>query len=149
MSLFEEMVYNRKDLQMGKSEIKVSVIVPIYNVEKFLSKCIETIINQSYKNLEIILVDDGSPDRSGEICDEYAAKDKRIKVIHQKNSGVSSARNAGINAATGDYVCFADGDDYLMPDYVEYLMDLAVRNDADISLTTDMFSNYQLNQVKK
>jgi glycosyltransferase involved in cell wall biosynthesis len=133
---------------MDNNEIKVSVIVPIYNVGRFLSKCIETIINQTYHNLEIILVDDGSPDQSGEICDEYAAKDTRIKVIHQKNSGVSSARNTGVDIATGDYVCFVDGDDYLMPDYVEYLLDIAVCNDADISLTTEMFGNYQLNQVK-
>ncbi|SDH73809.1 glycosyltransferase family 2 protein [Desulfosporosinus hippei] len=134
---------------MENSEVKVSVIIPIYNVGKFLGKCIETIINQTYYNIEIILVDDGSPDHSGRICDEYAAKDKRIKVIHQKNAGVSSARNAGINAASGDYICFVDGDDYLMPDYVEYLLDLAVRNDADVSLTTEMFSNYNLNQIKK
>lgn len=134
---------------MNNSKIKVSVIVPIYNVDKFLGKCIETIINQSHNNLEIILVDDGSPDSSGKIADEYANKDNRIKVIHQKNAGVSAARNTGINAATGEYICFADGDDYLMPDYVEYLLDLAIQNKADISLTTHMFSNYTLNQIKK
>lgn len=134
---------------MDNNQIKVSIIVPIYNVGKFLSKCIESIIGQSHKNLEIILVDDGSPDCSGDIADEYATKDKRIKVIHQKNAGVSSARNAGINVATGEYICFADGDDYLMNDYVEYLLNLAIKNNADISLTTEMFGNYQLNQVKK
>lgn len=134
---------------MDNSKIKVSVIVPIYNVDKFLDKCIESIINQSHKNLEIILVNDGSLDLSGKIADEYAVKDDRIKVIHQKNSGVSSARNSGINVATGEYICFADGDDYLMSDYVEYLLALAVENNADVSLTTKMFSNYQLNQIKK
>ena len=134
---------------MDSNDIKVSIIVPIYNVEQYLHKCIESIINQSYSNLEIILVDDGSPDSSGKIADEFATNDKRIKVIHQKNAGVSSARNAGIDAATGEYICFADGDDYLMIDYVEYLLDLAVKNDADISLTTQMFSNYQISQVKK
>ncbi|MDA8226457.1 MAG: glycosyltransferase [Desulfitobacterium hafniense] len=134
---------------MGNDEIKVSVIVPIYNVERYLSKCIETIIKQSHKNLEIILVDDGSKDSSGEISDRYAVKDKRIKVIHQMNSGVSAARNAGIDESTGDYICFSDGDDYLMPDYVDYLLKIAIQNNADISLTTEMFSNYNLNQIKK
>lgn len=131
------------------NEVKVSVIIPVYNVGKFLYKCIKTVIKQTYHNLEIILVDDGSQDHSGKICDEFAARDQRIKVFHQKNAGVSTARNVGINAATGDYICFADGDDYLMPDYVEYLLDLAVCNNADISLTTKMFGNYQLQQVKK
>lgn len=134
---------------MDNSKIKVSVIVPIYNVDKFLPKCIESIINQSHKNLEIILVDDGSPDSSGKIADEYAMKDNRITVIHKENSGVSAARNSGIDVATGEYICFADGDDYLMNDYVEYLLNLSVNNNADISLTTKMFSNYQLKQVKK
>lgn len=134
---------------MNNENVKVSIIVPIYNVEKYLKKCIESIIRQTHSNLEIILVDDGSPDSSGEIADRYANKDKRIKVIHQKNSGVSAARNVGINAATGEYICFADGDDYLMDDYVEYLLDLVIKNKADISLTTKMFSNYDLNQTKK
>ena len=131
-----------------ENKIKVSIIVPIYNVEKYLNKCIQTIIEQSYKNIEIILVDDGSPDNSGKICDEYALKDKRIKVIHQKNSGVSEARNAGIDIATGDYICFVDGDDYIMNDYVEYMLNLAEENNTDIALTTDMFSNFQSKQVK-
>lgn len=135
--------------KMGNMEIKVSVIVPIYNVDKYLGKCIETIISQSHKNIEIILVDDGSTDCSGRIADDYADKDERIKVIHQKNSGVSSARNSGIDVSTGDYICFADGDDYLMFDYVDYLLNIAIQNDADISLTTEMFSNYNLNQIKK
>lgn len=134
---------------MDNNAIKVSIIVPIYNVDKFLDKCVESIINQSYYNLEIILVDDGSPDSSGEIADRYAEKDNRIKVIHQKNSGVSSARNAGIDVATGEYICFADGDDYLMEDYVEYLLELAIKNKADISLTTKMFGNYDLKQTRK
>lgn len=130
-------------------EIKVTLIAPVYNVSKYLANCIESIISQTHKNLEIILVNDGSKDNSGEIADEYAAKDSRIKVIHQENKGVSSARNAGIEAATGDYICFADSDDYLNPDYVEYLLKMAVDNDADISLTTDMFTNYYLDQVSK
>lgn len=92
---------------------KISVIVPIYNVEKYLGRCIESIINQTYTNLEIILVDDGSPDRCPQICDEYARIDHRIQVIHKKNGGLSSARNAGINIATGEYIGFVDSDDYI------------------------------------
>ncbi|OUQ56652.1 hypothetical protein B5E58_10530, partial [Tyzzerella sp. An114] len=92
---------------------KISVIVPIYNVEKYLNRCVDSIINQTYKNLEIILVDDGSPDNCGKICDEYAKKDNRIKVVHKENGGVSSARNVGLNIATGDYIGFVDGDDWI------------------------------------
>lgn len=127
-------------------QIKVSVIVPIYNVEKYLDKCIESIVHQTYKNLEIILVDDGAIDSSGIIADESAQKDNRIQVIHQQNAGVSCARNVGLKAATGDYVCFVDGDDYIMPDYVWYLLKLVLEEDADISLTTDVFSNYNTHQ---
>ena len=127
--------------------IKVSVVVPIYNVSKYLSKCVESIMNQTHNNLEIILVDDGSNDGSGKIADEYAEKDNRIQVIHQKNKGVSSARNTGIEAATGEYICFADSDDYLEADYVEYLLKMSVENDADVSLTTEMFTNYYLEQI--
>lgn len=133
---------------MDNKRIKVSIIVPIYNVKNFLPKCIESIIKQTHKNLEILLVDDGSKDGSGEIADNYATKDKRIIVIHQINSGVSSARNTGLSKVTGEYVCFADGDDYLMEDYVEYLLDMAIKYNADIALTTKMFSNYSLKQIK-
>ena len=107
---------------------KVSVIVPIYNVEKYIAECIESIIKQDYRNLEIILVDDGSPDKSGEICDFYKNKDERIIVIHKKNAGVSAARNSGLDAATGDFVCFVDGDDYLEEDYVSYLLKQIIDN---------------------
>ena len=89
----------------------VSVIVPIYNVEKYLDRCISSIINQTYKNLEIILVDDGSTDKSGAICDNYKIKDCRIKVIHKQNGGLGYARNSGLDVATGQYVTFIDGDD--------------------------------------
>lgn len=91
----------------------ISVIVPVYNAEKYLHRCMDSILNQTYKNLEIILIDDGSKDSSGTICDAYAAKDSRIKVIHQENSGVSAARNAGLDAAFGDYITFVDSDDYI------------------------------------
>jgi len=130
-----------------ENNIKVSVVVPVYNVEKYLAKCIESILEQTYTNWELILVNDGSSDNSGKIADEYAGRDSRIKVIHQKNSGVSTARNAGIEIAEGDYVCFADSDDYLMPEYIDYLLKLALKYDADISLTTEMFTNYYENQI--
>ncbi|HBO03255.1 MAG TPA: glycosyl transferase family 2 [Eubacterium sp.] len=125
---------------------KVSVIVPIYNVAPFVAKCIESIMQQSYKNIEIVLVDDGSTDDSGKICDEYEKKDERITVIHKKNAGVSAARNRGIDASTGDYVCFVDGDDYIMQDYVEYLLKLAEDNNTDIALSTKCFTSYDLKQ---
>lgn len=110
----------------------VSVIVPIYNVEKFLCKCIITILHQSYYDLEIILVDDGSPDSCGKMCDEFAMQDHRVKVIHKQNGGLSDARNAGIDIATGDYITFIDGDDYVMPDMIEYLMASMIEKKVDI-----------------
>lgn len=125
----------------------VSIIVPIYNVEKFLPACLDSIITQSYSNIEVILVDDGSPDKSGDIADEYSLKDSRLKVIHKINKGVSSARNSGIEIASGEYLCFADSDDILEHDYVEYLLTMALNNDADIALTTSMFSSYGDRQV--
>ena len=128
---------------------KISIIIPVYNVEQYLDECINSIINQSYNNLEIIFVDDGSKDNSGEILDKYAKKDKRIIVIHKKNEGVSKARNIGIDKATGKYICFCDGDDYLMDDYVEYLHSLIVKNDVDIALTTQMFTTFHTIQTKK
>ena len=111
----------------------VSIIVPIYKVEQYLDLCVRTILQQSYENLEIILVDDGSPDRCGTICDEFAKQDNRIKVIHKSNGGLSDARNVGIDLAAGDYVTFVDSDDYLMPDMIENLMNIIVREHADIA----------------
>lgn len=100
----------------------ISVIVPVYQVEKFLERCIDSIINQTYSNLEIILIDDGSVDNSGKICDEYELKDSRIKVIHQNNKGLSSARNKGVEIAKGDYIAFVDSDDWINSDMYETLM---------------------------
>ena len=100
---------------------KVSIIVPIYNVEKYLHRCVDSIINQSHKDLEIILVDDESPDKCPEMCDEYAKQDSRVKVIHKKNGGLGYARNSGLEIATGEYVAFIDSDDYVEPDMVEKL----------------------------
>lgn len=112
----------------------ISVIIPVYNVEKYLTKCIESIIKQTYTNLEIILVDDGSPDNCGKICDEYAQKDDRIKVIHKKNGGQSEARNYGIEIATGKYITFLDSDDYISEDYIEYMYKLLKDNNANLSI---------------
>lgn len=111
----------------------VSVIVPVYNVEKYLDKCIKSIVNQTYENIEIILVDDGSPDSSSEICDFWAKKDGRIKVIHKTNGGLSSARNAGIELATGDFLVFIDSDDYPEPDMIEFLHNLVTSGDYDVA----------------
>lgn len=110
----------------------ISLIVPIYNVEKFLPGCIESIMGQTYENIEIILVDDGSPDSCPQICDEYAGKDARIRVIHQKNKGLSGARNTGIENAQGEYLIFVDSDDTVEPTMVEDLYTYATENDCAI-----------------
>lgn len=110
----------------------VSVIVPIYNVEKYVRHCIETIINQTYKNLEIILVDDGSTDASGQICEELAKTDSRIKVIHQKNEGLSGARNSGLDIAKGDYISFIDSDDYISENFINFLITSAKKQNSDL-----------------
>lgn len=110
----------------------ISVIVPVYKVEKYLDKCIQSIADQTYRNLEIILVDDGSPDRCGAMCDAWAAKDSRIKVIHKKNGGGAAARNAGLNIAAGDLIAFVDSDDYLAPCMLAHLHEL-MEEDADIA----------------
>ena len=115
-----------------QSEIKISVIVPVFCAESRLPLCIESLINQSLRNIEIILVDDGSTDSSGEICDSYAKKDSRITVIHKQNGGVSSARNRGLEIAVGDFVGFVDADDTVMPDTYEYLLKKAESYGADI-----------------
>ncbi|MEH7076807.1 glycosyltransferase family 2 protein [Neobacillus drentensis] len=111
---------------------KISIIVPIYNVEPYLRKCVESILSQSYTNIELILVNDGSPDKCGGICDEYAKKDNRIKVIHKENGGLSSARNAGLEIATGDFIGFIDGDDFVDTDMYEILYNLLVEYSADV-----------------
>lgn len=100
----------------------ISVIVPVYWVENYLKKCVDSILTQTYTNLELILVDDGSPDQSGAICDAYAQKDKRVRVIHKENGGLSSARNAGLDAARGDFVAFVDSDDWIVPDTYEAMV---------------------------
>lgn len=123
--------------------------MPIYNVEPFLEKCVDSILAQTWDFIEIILVDDGSTDNSGFICDQMQQKDDRVKVLHKSNGGVSSARNSGIEMASGGFICFVDGDDYVMPDYIEYMMGQITKNNADIALTTQMFGNFDEKQVKK
>lgn len=112
----------------------ISIIVPVYKVEAYLQKCLDSIVNQTYQNLEIILVDDGSPDNCGVICDEYAGKDGRIKVIHKENGGLSSARNAALKIAAGDYIGFVDSDDWVEPDMFGYLSEGMQKHKADIAV---------------
>lgn len=105
----------------------VSIIVPVYKAEKYIHQCIDSLLTQTYRNIEVILVDDGSPDHCGKICDEYAAKDCRVKVIHQQNGGVSAARNVGLANATGEWITFVDADDSVTCAYIEQLY----ANDSD------------------
>ncbi len=128
---------------------KVSIIVAIYNSEKFLDKLINSIIKQTYTNIEVILVDDGSPDNSGEICDEYAKKDSRIKVIHKENGGVCEARNTGLKNATGNYVTIIDGDDWLSLDFVEYMIKIVKQTNSDMALSYNIFTTRDQIQVKE
>lgn len=132
----------------------ISIIVPVYKVEQYLLRCIDSILAQTYPNFELILVDDGSPDNCGQICDEYASTDSRIHVIHQTNSGVSAARNAGLSNATGDYITFVDSDDYVDPDYLQNmyasksdltLCGLVVQNEHGDHLRTTTHPDSQYN----
>lgn len=120
--------------------LKISVIVPVYKTERFLVTCVESILNQTYRNLELILVDDGSPDSSGQICEEYEKKDCRIKVIHQKNSGVAAARNVGLDVAVGDYITFVDSDDYIQPQMYEKMIKCVEDNHCDFVMCDCMKS---------
>lgn len=127
----------------------ITIIIPIYKVEKYLKKCVQSVINQTYSNLEIILVDDGSPDNCGKICDDYAKEDKRIKVIHKLNGGLSDARNKGLDIATGKYVYFLDSDDSISKDAIKYLYHIIKENNADIAIgkMKEVFKeNYSFNQ---
>ena len=112
----------------------ISIVVPVYRVEPYLNKCVDSILNQTHGNLEVILVDDGSPDNCGAICDAYAAQDSRVKVIHKENGGLSSARNAGLDVITGEYVGFVDSDDWIEPEMYESLLNLIVQHDAQMAL---------------
>ncbi len=117
-----------------KKDYLISVIIPVYNVVKYIDKCMESVLNQSYSNLEIILVDDGSTDGSGELCDKYQRNDERVKVIHKSNGGVSSTRNMALDIIKGDYICFADSDDHMAPDMIEKLVNAVTTYDCDITI---------------
>ena len=115
-------------------EPKISIIVPVYKVEPYIHKCVDSILNQTFKDFELILVDDGSPDNCGKICDEYAQKDNRVKVIHKENGGQATARNAALDIARGEYIGFVDSDDYIEKDMYEKLYRCSNSNNADISI---------------
>ena len=115
-----------------QQDILVSVIVPVYNVKNYLGRCVDSILSQTYSNLEVILVDDGASDGSGRICDDYAARDSRVRVIHKENGGLSSARNAGIDVARGVWLEFVDSDDWIEPDAVENMLSLALEENAEL-----------------
>ncbi len=121
---------------------KVSVIVPVYKAEAYLHRCVDSLLAQTFTDFEVILVDDGSPDRSGEICDEYARKDDRVKVVHQKNSGVSMARQKGLDNAQGEYVIHADPDDWVEPDMLQELYGKAKEENADMVIC-DFYTQYK------
>lgn len=112
----------------------ISIIVPIYGVEEYLDRCVQSVLVQTYKNIEIILVDDGSPDHCPQMCDEYALKDARIKVIHKQNGGLSSARNAGMERMSGEYFMFVDGDDQIMPETTEVLYNRLIETNTDLAV---------------
>ena len=126
----------------------VSIIVPIYKVEPYLRRCLDSIVNQTYTNLEIILVDDGSPDTCPQICDEYAAKDKRIVVIHKGNGGLSDARNAGLEISKGEYISFVDSDDWVDEKYIEILLNSAIAENTDIAIGENIQTNGFCNKPK-
>ncbi|MBO5910273.1 MAG: glycosyltransferase family 2 protein, partial [Clostridia bacterium] len=127
----------------------ISIIVPIYNVQEFLPQCIDSILKQTYKNIEIILVDDGSPDDCGKICDEYQTKDNRIKVIHKPNGGLSDARNVGIENCVGQYICFVDSDDILHKDYVmcQYQQITSTNSDISICQYSNFIQDHEVNEL--
>lgn len=123
----------------------ISVIVPVYNVEKYLDRCVESVLNQTYKDFELLLVDDGSPDECPRLCDEWAKKDERIKVFHKSNGGLSSARNYGLDRAKGDYIAFVDSDDFVHPDYLNLLYSALTQADADVAICD--YINFKENDV--
>jgi len=127
---------------------KISVIIPIYNVEKYLHRCVDSVLSQTYTNMEIILVNDGSPDNCPQICDDYALKDKRVQVIHQKNAGVSAARNAGLNLAQGEWVTFIDSDDWVDPYMYEKMLQAAIETKKTIVFCNFNFYFSETNQKK-
>lgn len=135
------MIYGAGKLMSKENEPLLSVVVPVYNVEPYLERCIQSILNQTYKNLEVILVDDGSTDKSGSVCDEYAHRDERVIVIHKQNGGQSSARKAGAAIATGSYITAVDSDDWIESNMFEEMMGAAVKSGADV-VSSGMIKDY-------
>ena len=127
----------------------ISIVVPIYNTEKYLKRCIESILNQTYQNLEVILVNDGSLDKSGQICNEYAKRDKRIKVIHKENTGSAESRNIGIKYATGKLIGFVDSDDYIDKNMYEMLYKDLKKHDAEIAICNIQMVNEKFSKLKE
>lgn len=141
--------------KMKKNKPLVTVIVPVYKVEKHIHRCLDSIVQQTYGNLEIILIDDGSPDESGRICDEYAAKDPRITVIHQQNGGISDARNKGLDKARGEYIGFVDSDDWIHLEMYQKLVEIGLEHHADIAIgghnyvtKSRIFPPYQMHGIQ-
>lgn len=118
---------------MENKKIMISVIIPVYNVEKYIRQCVDSVLNQTINEIEILLIDDGSTDNSGIICDDYGKKEKNIKVFHKKNGGLSSARNFGINYASGEYISFIDSDDYILPQMLEKLLSMCINTKSKIA----------------
>ena len=126
----------------------ISILMPVYNVDKYIEKTLESIKNQTYSDFEVIMVDDGSTDSSGLICDKWAQADSRFKVIHKENAGVSAARNTALSLVKGEYIFFMDSDDIIIPETLEELLDALIKNDADISMGTFYYTDADGNPVE-
>ena len=131
-----------------KKDKLVSIIIPVYNVEKYIEECITSCLNQSYEEIEVIAIDDGSKDNSGKILDKITFKNKRLKVIHEKNSGVSATRNKGINEASGDYITFVDADDYLAPDAIKYMVEIIEKTNSEFGILKNCFTSSSQSQFE-
>lgn len=128
---------------------KISFIVPVFNFENYISKCIESIVNQNCDEIEVLIIDDGSTDATGDVCDALAKNDHRIKVVHKQNNGVSAARNTGLEIARGEYVVFVDGDDYLARDFSDYMLQLVLRSNSDFGVSLNCFCNKNEEQIRE
>lgn len=139
----------KKRGQKGYSDVKVSVLVAAYNVDKYIMQCLQSILKQTHKNIEIIVVDDCSQDSTVEICDSFEKQDSRVKVIHHsENQRLPGVRNTGLNNATGEYVVFVDGDDWLAEDCVEYLLTLALNNETEMAISRECFTTRDYTQIE-
>ena len=127
---------------MGNHTPKISVIVPVYNVEQYLPRCIDSILTQTFTDFEVLLIDDGSTDSSGKICDEYAEKDERIRVFHKENGGVSSARNLGLDNAIGEWICFSDSDDTMRNNYLQVMLSIEEKTNVDMIVCSILRKKY-------